>query len=265
MPDRIPPTYDTFDALTIGEDGAPEFLKAQPMSDKPGFDGYLVPWYTLSDRGSYFVPGAFKKTATERLKKAPHLWSHNMWQDLVPPGHHSAAIEDDKGFRISVLINEGIKEGADIMSALRFGSPLGLSVGFDGIRDRTGTEEDDAKLDRRTAPDYWKNVPITELRAITEARWWESSSVVFGAIATAKPDEVRSRAADTLQSLLSAITAGTLTPEQVIQAEAFVTAWQTRAAAGSTTAPAPSHVGRDFDREFAHLFGDLSDLLGEAA
>jgi HK97 family phage prohead protease len=192
MPDRIPPTYETFDCLTIGDDGVPEFLKAQPMSDKPGFDGYLVPWFTLSDRGSYFVPGSLKKTAREQLKAAPHLWSHNSWVDTVPPGHHTAAVEDDTGFRISVAMNEGIKEGADIMSALRFGTPLGLSIGFTTVRDRSGTEEDDKKLDRRTAPDYLKNVPINELRAITEAKWFESSSVVFAAIATAKPDEIRS-------------------------------------------------------------------------
>lgn len=266
MPERIPDSYETFDALTIGADGSTEFLAAQPLSDKPGFDGYLIPYYTLSDRGSFFVPGSGKKTARERLKLAPHLWSHNMWVDEVPPGHHVAADADDpKGFRISVAMNEGIQRGAEIMSALRFGTPMGLSVGFDTVRDRSGTEDDDGKLDRRTAPGYWQNVPVNELRAITEFKWWESSSVVFGALATAKPDEVRSRSADTIQSLIAAIAAGTLSPEQERQAEAFVRAWEQRAAAGSTTAPAPAQGLRDFDREFAHLFGDLEEVLGSIA
>lgn len=227
---------ETFDALTIDDDGATVFMAATPQDDLPGFTGYLVPFYTLSDRGSYFVPGSLKKTAKEQLKRAPHLWHHNSWEDEIPIGRHTEAFEDDKGFRISVAVNEGVGRGADVMSALRFGTPMGLSIGFDGLRDRSGTDDDDVKLDRRTAPDFLKDTPINELRAITEARWWESSSVVFGAIATAKPDQIRSRnqaSPDAIPTLMAAIQAGTLTPEQIALAEQFVNAWNMRAAAGT--------------------------------
>lgn len=237
MPKPIPPTYQTLDALTVDDDGAVTFLAAQPLSDKPGFDGYLVPFYVLSDRGSYFVPGALKKSAKERLKAAPHLYQHYTDE---PIGRHTAAFEDEKGFRISVEINEATERGAELMSNLRFGVPLGLSIGFDPIADRSGTEADDAKLDRRLAPDYFKNIPINELRAITEARWWESSSVTFPALGSAKPDQIRSAhdplgaLADDLPALLAAIKAGSLTPEQTAALDQLVAAYQARSAAAAT-------------------------------
>lgn len=263
MAKEIAPTYETFDALTVGDDGATTWLAAKPMSDQPGFDAYLVPYYVLSDRGSYFVPGSLNKTAKEKCKAAPHLWQHDTWE---PIGKHLAADpEDPKGFRVSVTVNEATQRGAEVMSNLRFGVPLGVSIGFDTIRDRSGNDNEDEKLDRRTAPDYLKNVPINELRAITEARWWESSSVTFAGIATAKPDEIRSAArADVFQSLLSAITAGTLSGEQLAQAEAFVRAWEQRAAAGFDHGTRAPKETRRVDIEFESLFMgfDLAALGG---
>jgi HK97 family phage prohead protease len=233
VPQTIPSNRETFDALTVDDGGLLTYLAADPLPDSPGFSGYLVPFYTLSDRGTYFVPGAFKKSAKEQLGLAPHLWMHEDWSQ--PIGKHAEAYEDDKGFRIRVEINEEIPEGAQTLSNLRFGTPLGLSVGFTRMADRSGTEADDAKLDRRTAPDYFKNVPINELRAITLARWWESSSVVFGAISTARPDTIHAAGgADELTELLAAIKAGSLTPEQTTQITDLVAAYEAFAAAGTS-------------------------------
>lgn len=220
---------ETFDSLTVTDDGEISFLAAKPLSDKPGFDGYLIPWYTLSDRGTFFVPGSAKKTAKEQLNRAPHLYQHYPWE---PIGKHVAAFEDDKGFRIAVEINEGIERGEEVMSNLRFGIPLGLSVGFDPIADRSGTDADDKLLNRKTAPSYFKDMPINELRAITEFRWWEGSTVTFAGIATAKPDVIHS-SDELLFSLLSALKDGTATPEQLATVEAIVAAHSASAAAGS--------------------------------
>lgn len=231
MPKPIRPDRETYDALTVEGDGTVAYLAVQPLSDKPGFDGYLVPFYTLSDRGTFFVPGSFRKTATERMRIAPHLWMHEDWSQ--PIGKHAAAFEDDIGFRISVEINERIPNGEQTLSNLRFGTPLGLSVGFDRIGDRSGTEADDKLLDRRTAPASFKSVPINEFRAITEARWWESSSVVFGAIATAKPDMIHA-AGDAVASLMAALESGALDATQTQQITALVAAYQRFAAAGAS-------------------------------
>lgn len=237
------PTRETFDALTVTDDGEIRFLAAQPLSDKPGFDAYLIPWYTLSDRGTFFVPGAAKKTAKEQLHKAPHLWQHDTWE---PIGKHAAAFEDEKGFRISVEINEGVGRGAELMSNLRFGTPLGVSVGFDPIADRSGTEADDKLLNRKTAPAYFKDIPITELRAITEFRWWESSSVTFPGIATAKPDVIHA-SSELLASLLSALKDGTATAHQLAAVQAIVAAHQASAAPDDRDTDALEARRRDID------------------
>lgn len=229
MPKSIPASYETYDALTVDSDGAPQFLAATPLSDQPGFDAYLVPWYTLSDRGTFFVPGAFKKTAKEQLKNAPHLYQHDTWE---PIGKHAAAFEDETGFRISVELNLDTPRGGQVYSNLKFGTPLGQSVGFDAIADRSGSEADDNLLNRKTAPDYLKNVPINELRAITQARWWESSTVTFGGIATAKPDVIHSAAESDLAALLTGLKDGTLSAKQLAAVQEIVAAHQATAAAG---------------------------------
>lgn len=244
MSRRIPESRQTYDALTVTDDGTVTFLAAQPLSDKPGFDAYLVPWYVLSDRGTFFVPGSAKKTAKEQLGKAPHLWQHDTWE---PIGRHAAAFEDDTGFRISVEVNEGIRRGAELMSNLRFGTPLGVSIGFDPIGDRSGTAADDAKLNRKTAPAYLRDVPINELRAVTEFRWWESSTVTFPAIGTAKPDVIHA-SDELLATLLTALTDGTATAAQLATVEAIVAAYQ-RAAAGETAGTDELAARRERDRK----------------
>jgi HK97 family phage prohead protease len=224
---RIPEQRETYDALTVTDDGVITFLAAKPNADNASFEANLIPWYTLSDRGTYFVPGSAKKTAKEQVKKAPHLFQHDTWE---PIGNHAAAYEDDNGFRIAVNVNEGTQRGAELMSNLRFGVPLGVSVGFDTVADRSGTDADDAKLNRKAAPDFFKSVPVNELRAITEFRWWESSSVTFPGIGTAKPDVIHSASVDYLASLLTALKDGTATPEQLAAVQAIVAAHKQPAA-----------------------------------
>lgn len=230
MSKPIPTTIETYDALTVNDDGAITFLAVQPQSDKPSLAGYLIPWYVLSDRGTFFVPGSAKKTAREQRAKAPHLYQHDTWE---PVGKHAAAFEDDSGFRIEVEINEAIRRGAELMSNYRFGVPLGFSVGFDAISDRSGTADDDAKLNRKTAPRFLQDVPINELRAITEFRWWESSTVTFAGIATAKPDVIHAVSEHYLAALLQALKDGTATAEQLAAVDAIVAAHQASAAPGT--------------------------------
>lgn len=229
MPTSIPSNIETFDSLMVDDDDRIRLAAVTPLSDQPGFDGYLVPFYHLSDRGTYFVPNAFKKTAREQVHNAPHLFQHDTWQ---PVGKHVAALEDDYGFKIGVTVNEDIQVGAELMSNYRFGVPLGLSIGFDRIADRSGTPADDAKLNRKTAPDFLKNVPINELRAITEARWWESSTVTFAAITSAKATEIRSATTGQLASIadiLTAFRAGTLTETQLSDLANLVAAYESAA------------------------------------
>lgn len=224
------------------------------LPGEPGMVGYLAPKYVLSDRGTYFVKGAFEKTAQEQLGKAHHLYQH--WPDLTI-GKHVAAEEDKVGLRVTVQINEDKQLGRDVMSDYRFGIPYGWSIGFDPVKDRTGTEDDDKKLDRSGVP-HLAHVPVNELRAITEVRWWEGSTVTWGAIHNAGPDTIQSRQRFTradLAVLIAAVRDGTLGDEQFAQLNDLIEAMQTRAGAGTdhSTPPAPDDVdlGLDIDLTLA--------------
>jgi HK97 family phage prohead protease len=219
-----------------------------------GLEGYLAPTYVLADRGLFFVKGAFTKTIQERLDTAHHLFDH--WPDQIA-GRHVSAAEDAKGLRVAVKLNEEKQLGRDLMSDYRFGIGYGWSIGFDAVKDRSGDEKDDAKLDRSGAP-HLANVPITELRAVTEARWWEGSTVPWGAIHSARPDIVQSRiAAPALSALLAAVRAGTLTPEQDAAITELIAAREARAGAGlghsTPDVPAPRPYAAELDLLFLEL------------
>lgn len=252
MPREIPETVETYDSLVATEDGV-EFYAATPLSDKPGYDGYLIPWYQLSDRGTYFVPGSMKKTAKEQVKLAPVLYQHDPWE---PIGRHVQAFEDDKGFRIGTEINEQTQRGMEVMSNLRFGTPLGISAGIERVRQRSGKESEDEKLNRKTAPAFFRDVPITDLIAIEEARWWEGSVVTFAGIGTAKPDTVH--AADgsgwTVEALINGCKDGTLTTVQRSLVEQIVDAYR------------PTQAGaEDLDSHSTEETYDASPRLREIA
>lgn len=229
-PTRRPTEYQTFAPVGIGSDGAPTRLAASLKPDDAGLEGYLTLTYVLADRGMFFRPGAFTKTAVEQIDHTFHLLQH--WPDLVL-GKHAAAGEDRKGFRVAVQINEGKPLGAEVMSDYRFGIPYAWSVGFTVVADESGTEKDDKRLDRRTVPEL-ANVPINELRAIKEARWFESSTVTWGSLEDAGPDVVQSAFDDdAIEHLLSALKAGTATQPQLAHAKEIAAALQSRAGAGS--------------------------------
>lgn len=226
-------------SVQAGEDG-PEFRAVLPKTDQPGFDGYVSTWYTVDDRGTFFLPGAFKKTSREAAKNAPVLWQHQVdsWSGApdVPIGKHLAMQEDDRGFAVSVAVNEGVQRGAEVMSALRFGTPIGLSFGFNRIKDRSATQADLAKLDLSVAPPFVASLPIEELRAISEVRYFESSVVVFGSNGLAKPTSVRSQldiSAIDLNLLMEAIREGRLDERRSSLVADIVAAWEARKEAGA--------------------------------
>lgn len=219
-----------------------DLMKLQLVPGEPGMVGYLAPKYVLSDRHTAFANGAFRKTAEEQLSRAHHLFQH--WPDLTI-GKHTAAEEDRAGFRVTVVINEDKQLGKDVMSDYRFGIPYGWSIGFDPMKDRTATDEDFARLDLSGVPDSHL-LKASDVRMITEARWWEGSTVTWGAIHTARPDVIqRHSPADRfdMERFIEALRDGTLSERHYPLIEELVTAWQAaRAAAGErhSTPPEPS-------------------------
>jgi hypothetical protein len=222
MPKLKTPAPETYKFSAPDDTGERDRYAPAPMSSMAGVEGYAVPWFVLSDRGTYFVPGSAKKTIKERLSSAPHLYQH--FDDEVI-GFHVNAVEDEIGFRIAVAVNEATARGAE------------------------------QKLNRAYAPPYWQNVPINELTAITEWKWYEDSTVTFAGIGNAQPDIIHSASPEQIKELLAAVKAGTLDPAQTQQIKDLVAAYEAFAAAGAT----PHGTGDDLARL------DVASILERAA
>ena len=261
--EELNPDREMYSFSAIGEDGL-DLYAPKPMSTEPGLEGYLVPYYVLSDRGTFFVPGSFKKTAEERLRKAPHLYQH--YGPMI--GTHIAAdAADQKGFRIAVAMNEDIPEGAEVMSNHRFAAERGnqayqFSVGVDRIQWRNGEPKDDAKLDRSYAPAYLQGIPITELVAYTEAKWWESSSVTFAGIGNAQPDIIHSKAPALIAGWIEQLKNGTMEESLGRELSQLVAAYQEAGAAPPDEGTHSAETGAPQKRQRADVMAALATYAG---
>lgn len=244
----------------VNNDGAIEVRAVSATTDQPGFDGYVSTWWTVDDRGTCFAPGGFKKTFRERMKIAPILWNHDYF-DGLPIGKHLGAEEDARGARIKAAINEGIQRGAEVMSNMRFGTPTGLSFGFDRMADRTATDKD--PLDFSVAPEYIKSWPRNEIRVITETRYWEGSPTTFASNPKAKHTDVRSALAALIDAedfpkFLHDLRTGQLPDELLARVNQIVAAEQERAAAaGQNHGTGEIAAPRNLDVEYEFIFGGV--------
>lgn len=183
-------------------------LDIRANNDTDGFSGHAASFNSVDSYGTAFLPGAFKKTISERKDKIPVLWNHN---PDVPVGKHLDMREDDLGLFVDVGIADDGADGSVLLKRLRFGVPLGLSFGFETIKSRRYEEGD--KLDFSNAPEFYKTPEGREwVRVIEEVRYWESSPVTFPANQNSTIDDIRSahleQQAGFLTSLLEDLRAG---------------------------------------------------------
>lgn len=237
------------------------------LPDESGMVGYLARWDVVTDRGTFFKKSAFARTINAYPAR-PHLWQH--WPDLII-GVNKEPIEDRTGLKIKAVLNESDELGARAMGVYRFGQTHGWvpdwSIGFDRIQDRTAKEEELSKLDFSGAGPF-ANAPYTELRAITEAAWFEGSTVTWGAIHNAGPDVIHSRHAAygvDLAALTIAFREGRLSPDQLSQIDALIAARQASPGPGEShsTPPAPSQA--QFAAQLDILFLELGVPTEQAA
>ncbi len=213
--------------------------------ETPGFTGHASHWWSADSYLTAFAPGAFKKSVKERGDRIPVLWQHN---PNTPVGRHRSIKEDKTGLAVDVeLIDDG-SDGSVLIKRLRGGLPLGMSHGFQTIKDRSA--EDDDPIDLSQLP---KGVTKNDIRVLTEVRIWETSVVVFPANEAATIDAVREQQQhDLLSTLIESMRAGTLSDEQAAQIEQLAAAWQQRAGAGAGTpdpTPLPDETEARADRE----------------
>jgi HK97 family phage prohead protease len=231
VPIPIPTKFETRDAYAVGDDGdvvlRPPSVRLATEDVGPGYDGYPVRWMVVDSYGTAFQRGAVKKSIRERQHEIPVLWQHD---PVTPIGRHIEMREDKDGLFVRTVISD-TAAGRDAMTLLRDGVPLGLSFGFHTVNERKADDND--QLDFSVAPAWAKRLPREEIRIITEVAYWEDSPVTFASNPKAKPEDVRSVAHDhVLASLMNAIRAGTLTPEQADLCTQIVAADSERAGAG---------------------------------
>lgn len=204
---------------------APDAFAIRADGDTPGFSGHAATFMVADSYWTAFAKGAFRKSLKDRGDRLPVLWQH--WPDY-PIGRHVEIKEDTDGLFVDVALVDDGAEGTTALSRLRGGVPLGLSFGFQTVKDRSA--EDDDEIDVSQLP---KGANKDELRIITEVRLWETSLVTFPANEAATITAVRSEIeTDALSLLLDAIRTGDMSDAQYAQ---IVAAWQARDGAGAGT------------------------------
>lgn len=199
---------------------------ARAEDNGAGMSGYASHFWSVDSYGTALKKGAFRKTIRERGERIPVLWQHN---PDTPIGKPTELKEDTTGLRFNASISEGTTHGRDVMALLRDGVPLGMSFGFETIKDRAAEDTDD--LDFTHAPDFFKGKEGRKhVRIIEEVRLWEISAVTFPANTQATINDVRETAeADALISLIEHMRDGSLTDAQFALVADLVTAFNERA------------------------------------
>jgi HK97 family phage prohead protease len=211
--------------------------------DNPaGFEGYASTWWAADSYATAMAPGAFKKSIKERAERIPVLWNHDT---NAPIGKHLALKEDKIGLYVNVGIADDGAEGSTFLARMRFGVPFGMSFGFQTVKDRSAADDDPIDLSQLPG------VKASDVRVITEVKFWESSPVTFPANESAAITATRDRIlTDHLSTLIESIRAGSLTDEQTAQIEALVSEWGQRSRAeAEATHFTPDRAKRDRDIE----------------
>jgi HK97 family phage prohead protease len=185
-----------------------------------GFDGHASTFWAVDSYATAMAPGAFKRTIKNRGDKRLVLWQHD---PSTPIGKTTALKEDKDGLAFSAAISTGTTAGGEAMTLLRDEVPLGMSFGFQTVKDRTA--EDDDPLDFSQQP----GLKGKDVRVITEVNLWELSLVTFPANEAALISAVRSEMElDALTTILDAIKDDELDDGQFALVRQIVDAWEQR-------------------------------------
>lgn len=189
-----------------------------------GFEGYASTFWAADTYYTAVAPGAFRKSIKERGAKIPVLWNHN---PDIPIGKHLELKEDKNGLYVNIGIADDGAEGSTFLARMRYGVPFGMSFGFQTVKDRSAEDGDPIDLTQLE-----RGLKKSDIRVITEVKYWESSPVTFPANEAAGMTATRAAAElDYLTTLLDSMRAGTLTDEQMTALEELATAWDARNAA----------------------------------
>ena len=111
--------------------------------------------------------GAFKKTIREK-KKFPLCWTH----DIKEPIGLGIPEEDSTGLLLDGDLNQDVRRGAELRSLIKQGVPMGLSIGFETVKDEVDKE--------------------SGVRTLKEISLWEISLCLFPACPGTGVQDVKS-------------------------------------------------------------------------
>jgi HK97 family phage prohead protease len=215
-----------------------------------GFDGHASTFWAVDSYATAVAPGAYTRTLKHRGETRLVLWQHD---PNTPIGKTTALKQDKAGLAFSVAITTSTRAGADAMALVRDDVPMGMSIGFQTVKDRTADEHD--PLDFSQQP----HLKAKDVRLMTEINLYEISLVSFPANEAAIISAVRSEMElDALTTLLDAITADTLDEGQSALVLQITDAWSQRpgpaAAAPHST---PVQARRDIYGEYCLVMAGL--------
>jgi HK97 family phage prohead protease len=103
------------------------------LADEAGvFTGYASIFGNVDQHGDVVVPGAFRKSLSERGNVVPLLWQH----DTTEPVGVIELVEDSKGLRVvRGEINLETAQGREAYALLKQGAIKGLSIGYQVVQD----------------------------------------------------------------------------------------------------------------------------------
>ena len=103
------------------------------LADEAGvFTGYASIFGNVDQHGDVVLPGAFRKSLSERGNVVPLLWQH----DTTEPVGVLELVEDSKGLRVvRGEINLETARGREAYALLRQGAIKGLSIGYQVVQD----------------------------------------------------------------------------------------------------------------------------------
>jgi HK97 family phage prohead protease len=226
--------------------------------ESDGFSGYASTFWAVDSYATAMAPGAFKRTIKNKGEQRLVLWQHDAY---FPIGKTTSLAEDDIGLAFDAAISVSTQTGADAMALLRDGVPLGMSFGFQTVKDRSAEESDPLDFSQN------EHLRVEDVRVITEVNFWEASLVTFPANEAAVISAVRAEIElDAITTLTQAIRAGTLDEEKAALVAELVAAHNERP--GLAASSDDQHSTRreqarrqiDIDLSFAKYRGILSGV-----
>lgn len=175
-------------------------ILVKDIDEKEGrIRGYFAVFGNVDSDGDMIMPGAFKRSLTNNLRRIKHLWQHNPWQPLSNAGAGTLILtEDNYGLFFDSTISK-TSWGKDAIQAYADGLVDEHSIGFNTLKE--------------SRKDNYNE--------ITEVKLWEGSTVTYAANELARTESIKNltkeQAFERMNVSLKAFREGTYQNEEIFE------------------------------------------------